>query len=182
MSTGNPSHLLGRHAELAILDRLIAAAHNGQSQVLVLRGEAGMGKSALLDHLGDTSTGCRLARVAGVESEVELAYGDLHQLCSPFLDRLDRLPTPQRDALSVAFGLSAGEAPDRFMVGLAVLHLIADVAEDQTLVCLVDDAQWLDRVSAQTIAFVGRRLLAERIALVVALREPSHDLGATSPS
>ncbi len=175
MSKRGPTRLLGRRSELARLDRLVAATSAGESQVLVLRGDAGVGKSALLDHLADTP-GVRIARVAGVESEAELAYGGLHQLCAPCLDRLERLPGPQRDALGSAFGLSAGGAPDRFMVGLAVLNLLADVAEDQPLLCLVDDAQWLDSVSAQTLAFVARRLLAERVALVITIRESSDDV------
>ena len=150
-------------------------ARAGQSQVLVLRGEAGVGKSALFEHLVASATGCRVARAAGVESEMELAFAGLHQLCVPFLDRIDRLPGPQRDSLGTAFGLSAGERPDRFLIGLAVLSLLADVAEEAPLICIVDDAHWLDRVSAQTLAFVARRLLAERIALVFAVREPSDE-------
>jgi DNA-binding CsgD family transcriptional regulator len=122
----------------------------------------------------ERASGCRIARAAGIESEVELAFAGLHQLCAPFLDRIERLPGPQRDALATGFGLSPGEPPDRFMVGLAVLSLLADVAEDEPLVCLIDDAHWLDRVSAQTLAFVARRLLAERVAMVFAVREPSR--------
>jgi DNA-binding CsgD family transcriptional regulator len=169
--------LYGRHGERVILDALVAGARAGQSQVLVVRGEAGIGKSALLDYIETNAAGCRVARLAGVKDEMELAYAGLHQFCAPFLDRLDRLPTPQRTALSTAFGLTGGEPPDRFLVGLAVLDLLADRAEQKPLICLVDDAQWLDGVSAQTVAFVARRLFAERIALVVAVREPSdaHD-------
>jgi hypothetical protein len=158
-----------------VLDRLVARVRAGEGLVLVLRGEAGVGKSALLGYLMGRVSGCRVVRVAGVESEMELAFAGLHQLCAPMLDHLDRLPGPQRDALSTAFGLSAGDAPDRFLVGLAALSLLADVAEERPLVCVVDDAQWLDRVSAQTLAFVARRLLAERIALVFAVREPSDE-------
>ena len=143
------------------------------SRVLVLRGEPGVGKTALLDYLATTGSGCRVVRAAGMESEMELAFAGLQQLCAPMLDRLEHLPGPQRDALGTAFGLSAGEAADRFLVGLAVLSLLSDVAEGQPLVCLVDDAQWLDRVSAQTLSFVARRLLAESVALVFAVREPS---------
>jgi DNA-binding CsgD family transcriptional regulator/tetratricopeptide (TPR) repeat protein len=150
----------------------VATVRAGRSQVLVLRGEAGVGKSALVDYLVGSAAGCRIARAVGVESEMELAFAGLHQLCAPMLGHLDRLPGPQRDALSVAFGLSTGSAPDRFLVGLAVLSLLAEVAEEQPLVCVVDDAQWLDQVSAQTLAFVARRLLAERVALVFAVREP----------
>ncbi|WP_329476640.1 AAA family ATPase [Kribbella sp. NBC_01484] len=169
--------LLGRRSECATLDGLIAGSRAGQSHVLVVRGEAGIGKTALLDYVEARAAGCRIARLAGVEAETELAYAGLHQLCAPFLDRLDRLPTPQRIALGTAFGLTGGQAPDRFLVGLAVLDLLADRAEQRPLICLIDDVHWLDRVSAQTIAFVARRLAAERIGLVVALREPSdqHD-------
>ncbi len=167
--------LAGRSAECATLDRLLAAARAGQSRVLVLRGEAGVGKTELLEYLSERAAGCRVGRAAGVESEMELAFAGLQQLCAPMLDRLEQLPGPQRDALGTAFGLRTGEPPDRFLVGLAVLSLLAEVAEEEPLICLVDDAQWLDRVSAQTLAFVARRLLAERVALVFAVREPSED-------
>ncbi|QYN34098.1 AAA family ATPase [Pseudonocardia sp. DSM 110487] len=164
--------LLGRRSECESLGRLVANVRAGRSQVLVLRGEAGVGKSALVDYLVGSAAGCRIARAVGVESEMELPFAGLHQLCVPMMGHLDRLPGPQRDALSVAFGLSTGSAPDRFLVGLAVLNLLAEVAEEQPLVCVFDDAQWLDQVSAQTLAFVARRLLAERAALVFAVREP----------
>src|SRR5215475_14922919 len=167
--------LLDRDREREVLDRLVGETRAGQSRVLVLRGEAGIGKSALLGYLSRVAEGCRIARAAGVESEMELAFAGLHALCAPLLDRLGHLPGPQRDALSTAFGLSAGPAPDRFLVGLAVLCLLADAAEERPLVCIVDDAQWLDRVSAQTLAFVARRLLAERVGLVFALRESSDE-------
>ncbi len=180
MSNRDPARLLGRQTELALMDRLIADTSAGRSQVLVLRGAAGIGKSVLLDHLAAAGAGQHIARAAGVESEIELAYGGLQQLCAPFIDRLERLPVPQRDALGTAFGLSVGEAPDRFMVGLAVLNLLAEVAEDQPLVCLIDDAHWLDHVSAQALAFVARRLLAERIAMVLAIREPSDETEFTA--
>ena len=140
--------------------------------MLVVRGEAGVGKTALLEYVAERASSCRIVRIAGVESEMELAFAGLHQLCAPILDGLDGLPGPQRDALRVAFGLHGGDTPDRFLVALAVLSLLADVAERQPLVCLVDDAQWLDRASAQTLAFVARRLQAERIAIVFAVREP----------
>ena len=153
----------------------MATVRQGQSRVLVVRGEAGVGKTALLEYVVEHAAGCRIARAAGVESEMELAFAGLQQLCAPFLDHLERVPGPQRDALSTAFGQSAGEPPDRFLVGLAVLSLLAEVAEERPLVCLVDDAQWLDGVSAQTLAFVARRLLAERVALVFAVREPSDE-------
>ncbi|TWP48531.1 AAA family ATPase [Lentzea tibetensis] len=161
----------GRRGECDTLDRLLADARAGRSQVLVLRGEAGIGKTALLDHVQSRASGCAVTRATGVESEMELAYAGLHQLCAPFLDRLERLPDPQRDALGTAFGLTAGEPTNRFLVGLAVLTLLAEVAEEQPLVVLVDDAQWLDRVSANTLTFVARRLLAERVALVMAVRD-----------
>ena len=150
--------------------------------MLVLRGEAGVGKTALLEYVAERASECRIARVAGVESEMELAFAGLHQLCAPMLDGLDALPGPQRDALRAAFGLQDGDAPDRFLVALAVLSLLAEAAEAQPLVCLVDDAQWLDRASAQTLAFVARRLLAERIAMVFAVREPSARRRARRPA
>ncbi|MET8852713.1 AAA family ATPase [Amycolatopsis sp. NPDC004625] len=168
---GRGPALIGRHSECAALDRLLAAARSERGQVLVLRGEAGIGKTALLDYADAQARGFRVARAAGVEAEQVMAYAGLHQLCAPHLDRLDRLPEPQRDALGTAFGLSAGARPTRFLVGLAVLTLLADVAEDQPLLCLVDDVQWLDRMSAVVLAFVARRLLAERIAVVFALRD-----------
>ncbi|MFD8690002.1 AAA family ATPase [Streptomyces sp. NPDC059651] len=167
----------GRHGECGALDHMVAGAREGRSQVLVLRGEAGVGKSALVEYLVESATGCQVLRAAGVESEMELAFAGLHQLCMPVMGRLDRLPEPQRNALAVAFGLSVGHAPDRFMVGLAVLSLLAEAAEEQPLVCVIDDAQWLDRVSAQTLAFVARRLLAERVALGFAVRTSNRAPG-----
>src|SRR3954453_22847347 len=165
------SGFLDRDSECDALERLVAGVRGGQSRVLVLRGEAGVGKTALLRHLSATAKGCRIARAAGVESEMELAFAGLHGLCAPMLGGLERLPDPQRGALSTAFGLSSGPPPDRFLVGLAVLNLLADAAEEQPLVCIVDDAHWLDRGVAQTLPFVARRLLAERIGLVFARRE-----------
>jgi DNA-binding CsgD family transcriptional regulator len=167
--------LLDRGYERDVLDRLVADMRAGQSRVLVLRGEAGIGKTALLEYLSAAAKGCRIARAAGVESEKELAFAGLHALCAPMLGRLGHLPIPQRDALNTAFGMSAGPPPDRFLVGLAVLSLLADAAEEQPLVCIVDDAQWLDRVSVQMLAFVARRLLAERVGLVFALRESGDE-------
>ena len=151
----------------------------GQSRVLVLRGEAGIGKTALLEYLQGRAAGCRIARAAGVESEMELPFAGLHQLCAPMLHRLGRLPGPQSDALGAAFGLREGDAPDRFLVGLAVLSLLSDVAEEYPLVCLVDDAQWLDRASAQALAFMTRRLEAESVAVVFAVRESGDDQDLT---
>src|SRR3954452_24810822 len=154
-----PSGLLGRVSERDVLAQLVADVQAGQSRALVLRGQAGVGKTALLGHLSAAADGCRIARAAGVESEMELAFAGLHALCAPMLGRLGQLPSPQRDALSTAFGLSAGPPPDRFLVGLAVLSLLAESAEAQPILCMVDDAHWLDRVSTETLAFVARRLL-----------------------
>jgi DNA-binding CsgD family transcriptional regulator len=145
---------------------------------LVLRGEAGIGKTALLEYVERRASDCEIARATGIESEMELAFAGLHQLCTPYLGHLDRLPPPQRDALRTAFGLAAGTPPDRFLVGLAVLSLLADVADQRPLVCVVDDAQWLDRVSSLTVGFVARRLLVEKVGLVFAVRDPldEHEL------
>src|SRR5215208_1525385 len=178
MAKGHPqrSALLGRRSECEALDRLVAGVRAGEGQVLVLRGEAGVGKTALLDYLLGGTSGCRVARAAGVESEMELPFAGLHQLCAPMLDGLDLIPGPQRDALRTAFGLSTGEPPDRFLVGLAVLSLLAEVAEERPLICVIDDAQWLDLISAQTLSFVARRLLAERVALVFAVRESGDEV------
>ncbi|MEV6653332.1 AAA family ATPase [Streptomyces sp. NPDC051219] len=167
--------LRGRGQELAALERVLATARAGSSAVLVLRGEAGIGKTALLDYAARRAVGFRTIRVAGIESEMQLPSAALHQLCAPVLDRLHQLPGPQRDALSVAFGLREGEAPNRFLLGLAVLSLLACAAEDQPLACLIDDAQWLDDGSMQVLAFVARRLMAEPMALVFALRESDDD-------
>jgi len=169
------ARLLDRDREREVLDRLVVETRAGQSRVLVLRGEAGIGKTALLGYLSAVAEGCRIAWIAGVESEMELAFAGLHALCAPMLGRLGHLPVPQRDALNTAFGMSGGPPPDRFLVGLAVLSLLADAAEEQPLICVIDDAQWLDRVSVQTLAFVARRLLAERVGLVFALRESGDD-------
>jgi DNA-binding CsgD family transcriptional regulator len=170
--------LLDRDHERSTLDELVAETRAGRSRVLVLRGEPGVGKTALLGYLAATAEGCRIARVSGVESEMELAFAGLHALCTPMLGRLGHLPIPQRDALNTAFGVSVGNPPDRFLVGLAILSLLADAAEEQPLVCIVDDAQWLDQVSVQVLAFVARRLLAERVGLVFAQREAgdAHEL------
>ena len=167
--------LIGRAAELEVLSGLLdRVAERGGA--LVVRGEPGVGKTALLDSLLAGATGCVIARVAGVESEMELAFAGLHQLCGPFLDRLGLLPGPQRDALAAAFGLRAGHAPEMFLVGLAVLGLLSEVAEERPVVCVVDDAQWLDRSSAQTLGFVARRVSAEPVVMVFAVREPCAEL------
>jgi DNA-binding CsgD family transcriptional regulator len=165
--------LVGRRDECEELDRLLAHVRASQSRVLVLRGEAGVGKTALMDYIARISCGCCVVQLAGVESEMDFAFAGVHQLCAPMLDRVEHLPGPQCDALGTAFGLVAGATADSFLVGLAVLSLLSAAAEERPLVCLVDDTQWLDRVSAHILAFVARRLLAESIALVFAVREPS---------
>jgi DNA-binding CsgD family transcriptional regulator len=169
-----PPSLLDRQEERATLDGLLGNLRSGRGRALVLRGEAGVGKSALLDYVAEAAADMRVARIAGVESEMELAFAGLHLLCAPLLGQLENLPVPQRDALGVAFGLRDGGTPDRFMVGLAVLTLLTEVAEERPLLCVVDDAQWLDRESAQVLAFAARRLLAEPVGLVFAAREPGE--------
>src|SRR6266702_4810738 len=174
---GEPSgcRLHGRRTECEALDRLIAHVRVGQSRVLVLRGEAGTGKTALLEYLVQRAVGCRIVRAAGAEPEMEMAFAGLHQLCAPFMDRLGRLPDPQRDALETAFSLRDGDGPDSFAVGLAALSLASDVARERPLICVVDDAQWLDRASARVLAFVARHLAAAPVALVFALRQPGGE-------
>src|SRR3954452_10095585 len=168
--------LLGRTSEREQLDRLLANVRGGQSAVLVIRGEAGIGKTALLRHAArQAASGFRVSQIAGVEAEMELPFAGLHQLCAPMLARLDDLPEPQQRALSVALGLSSGDAPDRFLVALATLSLLAEVAEERPLLCLVDDAQWLDGASRQVLGFVARRLLAESVAMVFAVRAPTDE-------
>ncbi len=168
--------LHGRRSECAVLDGLLEGVRGGRSGVLVVRGEAGVGKTALLDYAAAPAPDLRVVRAVGVESEMELAFAALHQLCAPALDHLGRLPGPQRTALGTAFGLEDGPAPDRFVVGLAVLSLLSEMAEERPLVCVVDDAQWLDGASAQALAFVARRLLAESVLMLFAAREPGADL------
>jgi DNA-binding CsgD family transcriptional regulator len=162
--------LVGRGSECEALDRLIDDVLASTSRVIVLRGEAGVGKSALLRYLSQRVAGWHIASAAGIESEMELAYSGLHQLCAPMLSQLELLPLPQHDALATVFGRSTGPPPDRFLVGLAALTLFTEVAEQRPLVCIVDDMQWFDHASAQIIGFVARRLLAERVALVCAAR------------
>jgi DNA-binding CsgD family transcriptional regulator len=159
-----------------VLDELVSAVRRGESRSLVLRGEAGIGKTALLEYLVESASELSITRAAGVESEMELAYAGLHQLCAPMLDRLRGLPAPQRRALEIVFGLSCGAAPDRFLVGLGLLSLLSAVAEERPLLCVVDDAHWLDRASALTLAFVARRLWAEPIGIVFAAREANEEL------
>jgi len=167
--------LRGRRSECEVLDRLLERVRAGRSGALVVRGEAGVGKTALLQYAVESASDLRIARGVGMESEMELAFASLHQLCAPMLDRFERLPGPQRDALSTTFGLKAGPAPDRFFVGLAVLSLLSEAAQERPLVCVVDDAQWLDRASAQALAFVARRLMAESMVLLFAAREPGEE-------
>jgi DNA-binding CsgD family transcriptional regulator len=175
VSSEKPGHVLrGRHIECGALDRLLASVGAGQSSVLVVRGEAGVGKSALLDYVADKASGFRVTRATGNEYETELAYAGLHQLCAPYLELRDRLPGPQRVAIETAFGLSAHAPSDRFVVGLAVLGLLSEAADQVPLLCVVDDAQWLDGESAMTLAFVARRLQVESVGLVFAVREPSE--------
>jgi DNA-binding CsgD family transcriptional regulator/tetratricopeptide (TPR) repeat protein len=168
--------LRGRGHERAVLDELLRAVRGGESRALVIRGEPGVGKTALIQYTVESASSLRLVRAVGVESEMELAFAALHALCVPLLDRLDRLPAPQRDALGTAFGLGTGEAPDRFLVGLAALGLLSEAAHEQPLLCIVDDAQWLDQASAQALAFVARRLFAEAVGIVFATREATVDL------
>jgi DNA-binding CsgD family transcriptional regulator len=164
--------LHGRRTECEALDRLIAHVRTGQSRILVLHGEAGAGKTALLKYLAQCAAGCRIVWAAGAEPEIEMAFAGLHQLCAPFLDRFGRLPGPQRDALGTAFSLRDGDGPDSFAVGLAALSLMSDVARERPLICVVDDAQWLDRASVRALAFVARHLTAAPVALVFAARQP----------
>jgi DNA-binding CsgD family transcriptional regulator len=167
--------LRGRRVECGVLEGLLEQARAGLSGVLVLRGEAGVGKTALLDHLADQAAGARIERVAGVETEIELPFAGLHQLCRSMAADLERLPGEQRAALRTAFGLDVGEPPDRFQVGLGVLGLLAESAATAPVACLVDDAQWLDRASRQCLAFAVRRLHGEGVAVVLAIREPADD-------
>jgi DNA-binding CsgD family transcriptional regulator len=167
----DPITLLGRDTECARLRALVADVQSGSCATLVLRGEAGVGKTALLQYLWDQTASFTRIRLAGVESDMELAFAGLQQLCAPLLSHLDDLPPPQREALDVAFGRGVGATPDRFLVGLAVLSLLAAAAARQPLLCIVDDAQWLDLVTVQTLGFVARRLLAEPVALVFAVRD-----------
>src|SRR3954469_20072086 len=162
--------LRGRARECALLDELVAAIRGSESRSLLLRGEPGIGKTALLEYLAESAPDVTVARAVGVESEMELAFASLHQLCAPMLDRRERLPGPQRKALEVVFGLSAGPAPDRFVVGLAVLSLFSEVAEKRPLLCVVDDAQWLDHASALTLAFVARRRRGEPVGAALSFR------------
>jgi AAA ATPase domain len=173
---GPAGELRRQRREVDVLDQLLDAVRGGAGRALVMRGEPGVGKTALLDYLAEHASGCRVVRATGVQSEMALTFAGLHQLCAPMLDRLQRLPAPQRAALRSAFGLGPGSVPDRFLVGLATLSLLADTAEQHPLVCLVDDEQWLDHASAQVMAFVARRLAAESVGLVFAARVPDEEL------
>jgi AAA ATPase domain len=159
-----------------MLDDLLEQVRRGNSAVLVMRGEAGVGKTALLEYVAARARGCRLARVTGARPERELPFAGLHQLCAPMLSRLECLPVPQREALRTVFGLAEGPPPDRFLVGLAVLSLLSEVARERPLVCVVDDQQWLDHASAQALGFVARRLAAGPVGLVFAARVPGAEL------
>ena len=170
--------LTDRRAECGVLDRLVDAVGAGESRALVVRGDPGVGKTALLEYLAGRASNsrCQVVRVVGVQSEMELAFAGLHQLCAPMLSRARQLPVPQRDALLTAFGVAAGPPPDRFLLGLAVLGLLSEVAGDGALMCLVDDVHWLDRASAQVLGFTARRLAANPVGLVLGAREPLEEL------
>src|SRR6201986_77791 len=173
VSLSSATALRGRGGQCAQLDSLLDRARVGHSGVLMLSGEAGVGKTALLEYAiaSASASSLTVVRVGGIESEMELAFAALHQLCGPMLDRLECVPARQRDALETAFGLGSGEMQDRFLVGLAVMSLLSEVAQERPLLCVVDDAQWLDRASAQALAFVARRLLAEPVVVLFAARE-----------
>ncbi|HEX3516705.1 MAG TPA: ATP-binding protein, partial [Trebonia sp.] len=175
-SGGRARRLIGRDAECSELDSLLEALRRGESGSLVIRGEAGVGKTALLEYLTEQAADCRVIGVTGVQSEMVLAFGALHQVCAPMLGELEVLPVPQRDALRIIFGLREGPVPDRFLVGLAILSVLAEAAEERPLVCLVDDEQWLDRASAQVLSFVARRLGMESVGLVFSARVPTDEL------
>ena len=175
---GSATRLIDREGECRLLDQLLAAVRDGESRALILHGEAGVGKTALLEYLSERASdaGCQVVSAAGVQSEMEFAFASLHQLCTPFLDRLNAIPKPQQDSLSTTFGLTSGPVPDRFLVGLAVLSLLAEVAADAPLVCRVDDLQWLDSASAQVLAFVARRLGSESVAMVFGSRVTTAEM------
>lgn len=175
MTTQRPPGFQGRTSECEVLDRLVETVREGQSAALVIRGEAGVGKTELLRYVARRASGFRVTQIAGVEAEMELPFAGLHQLCTPMLGEVDLLPKPQKDALRVALGLSPGDAPDRFLVALAALSLLSEVTEERPLMCVVDDVQWLDAATGQVLGFVARRLLAESVAIVFAVREPSEE-------
>ncbi|MEV7237688.1 AAA family ATPase [Streptomyces sp. NPDC051020] len=177
---GRGGSLDNRRPERKVLAHLVNTVRAGESQALVLRGDPGVGKTVLLDHLAELAVGCRVLRVAGVQTEMELAFAGLHQLCLPLLDRLPELAEPRREALRIAFGLSQGPAPDRFLVGLAVLGLLAGAAEERPVVCVIDDHHWLDEASAQALGFVARRLNADRVGMVFGTRHERVELEGLS--
>ena len=172
------SRLTDRLSERGVLDRFVDDVRAGEGRALVMHGEPGVGKTVLLEYLigGASSSGCRVVRATGVQSEMELAFAGLHQLCAPMLDHAESLPGPQREALRTALGLSAGPPPDRFMVGLAVLGLLSEAAAERPLICMVDDEQWLDRASAQALGFAARRLAADPVGVVFPARVPGRDV------
>src|SRR5215470_1802299 len=171
-ASGKLPSLYGRPRECAVLDELLEQVRRGHSAVLVMRGEAGVGKTALLEYVARRARGCRLVRVTGVRSEMALAFAGLHQLCAPMLGRAERLPV----ALRTAFGLAEGPPPDRFLVGLAVLSLVSEMAGERPLVCVIDDEQWLDHASAQALGFIARRLAGGPVGLVFAARVPGGEM------
>jgi DNA-binding CsgD family transcriptional regulator len=173
--------LLGRRAEQDLLDQLLQDVRAGESRALVVRGEAGVGKSALVKEVLERASDFQVVRAAGIQSEMELAFAALHQLCAPMLDAVGHLPTPQQQALRTAFGLSEGSPPDRFVIGLAVLGLLAEAARDRPLACAIDDSQWLDRASAQVLGFVARRVRAESVAMIFAVREAATGQQPAAP-
>jgi AAA ATPase domain len=175
---GRTTGLMDRASERDVLDRLIDAVRGGQGQALVVRGDPGVGKTVLLDHLARRASGagCQVARAVGMQSEMELAFAGLHQVCAPMLAHAGHLPDPQRNALRIVFGVAAGPPPDPFLVGLAVLSLLSGMAGDRPLICVVDDEQWLDRASAQALGIAARRLAADPVGLVFAARDPGAEL------
>ena len=173
---GTAAGLTGRLSERGVLDRFVAGVRAGEGRALVVRGEPGVGKTVLLDYLAGRAAGCLVLRAVGVQSEMELAFAGLHQLCAPMLEHAESLPVPQREALRTAFGVSAGPVPDRFLVGLAVLGLLSEAAGERPLICVVDDTQWLDHASAQALGFAARRLAADPVGLVFAARVPGKDV------
>ena len=180
MVASHASGLLDRATEREVLDRLLGNVCEGQSAVMVIRGEAGIGKSALLQYAACHASGFQVAQVTSVEAEMELPFAGIHQLCVPLLDQLEVLPLPQQDALTVALGVFAGDVPDRFLVGVAALGLLSAAAEEQPLLCLVEDAQWLDDASGLILGFIARRLLAESVAMVITVREPTPGRTSTT--
>src|SRR3954468_305429 len=175
MAVQRPPAFLGRSGERDVLDRLLETARGGQSAVLLIRGEAGIGKTALVRYAARQAAGFQVAEIAGVEAEAELPFAGLHRLCAPMLAKIGALPDPQQTALRVSFGVSSGDAPNRFLVALAALNLFAEVAGEQPLLCLVDDAQWLDPPPPQVLGFIARRLPAAPVAIVFTVREPSDE-------